>query len=334
LISGDYLVRFESRTLADIRALGGNDTEDERKFATVARLSEINLGLYRTFLQPWVRICANEGFAKWMRQFHPLRLQYEVFSHANPFMRPLLAYADNVRNNRQTVRQDNPFWQTQEQISQWIETSLDAYRDVRDQMYETLFHAVYGSPIVQAMVGLKASDAQVRKRPSEDAAHHMLVTRRIEELRGGIDEGGPREALLRALIYVRMPDGVVDERGFNFLRRLREEAGKGLSLAEFKELFREQFLMLLLDEDRAVAAIPDMLDRDPVTASRMAEQLHRMIDVVGLHTSLAKDRLEEVDDLIDVSKQRGHPKPTDQETREHPAARPAHGHASTRARHH
>ena len=37
LIGGDYLVRFEGRTLDDIRALGGNDEEDERAFATVAR---------------------------------------------------------------------------------------------------------------------------------------------------------------------------------------------------------------------------------------------------------------------------------------------------------
>ena len=54
-------------------------------------MSEINLGLYRTFVQPWVRAWANEGFAEWMRQLHPLRLQYEMFSHANPFMRPLLS---------------------------------------------------------------------------------------------------------------------------------------------------------------------------------------------------------------------------------------------------
>ena len=33
LIGGDYLVRFEARTLDDIRALGGNSEEDERKFA-------------------------------------------------------------------------------------------------------------------------------------------------------------------------------------------------------------------------------------------------------------------------------------------------------------
>ena len=184
-------------------------------------------------------------------------------------------------------------------------------------MYEALFHAVYGSPAVQAMVGLRASDAQVRQKPGEDAAYRALIARRTSELRDGIAKGGPREALLRALIYVRMPDGVVDERGFNFLRRLREEAGKGLSLAEFKKLFREQFFMLLLDEDRAVEAIPDMLARDPVVASRMAEDLHRMIDIVGLHTRLAKDRLEEIEDLIDVGKQRG-----DRETREHPTAGP------------
>ena len=68
---------------------------------------------------------------------------------------------------------------------------------------------------------------------------------------------------MRALLYIRMPEGVVDERGFNLLRRMREEAGRGLTLGEFKQLLREQFFMLLLDERRAVEAIPDMLARDP-----------------------------------------------------------------------
>src|SRR6185369_16598011 len=91
LIIGDYLVRFEARTLDDIRALGGNDEEDDRKFAAVARVSEINLGLYRTFGQPWVRLCANDGAAQLMRQLHPLRVQYEIFSRNNPFMSWLLS---------------------------------------------------------------------------------------------------------------------------------------------------------------------------------------------------------------------------------------------------
>jgi hypothetical protein len=332
-IAGDYLVRFEARTLADIRALGSNDEQDEREFASVARVSEINLGLYRTFLQPWVRSWANEGLATWMRELHPLRLQYEMFSHSNPFMRPVLAYVDEVRKNRQPVPQDNPFWQAQEQLSHWIETSLDAYRNVRDRMYETFFHAVYGSPLVQALVGLKASDADVRGRPGADAAHRALLAQRIGELRDGIGKGGPLEGLLRALIYVRMPDGLVDERGFNFLRCLREDAGRGLSLAEFKKLFREQFFMLLLDERRAVETIPDMLAKDPEAASRISDNLHKMINVVGLRTSLAKARLQEIDQLIEVGKQRSHPRPTDRETREHATVRPGREHAP-RSKHH
>ena len=73
--------------------------------------------------------------------------------------------------------------------------------------------------------------------------------------------------MIRALLYIRMPEGVVDERGFNLLRRMREETGKGLTLAEFKKLLREQFFMLLLDERRAVEAIPAMLAKDPELAS-------------------------------------------------------------------
>ena len=202
LIGGDYLVRFEARTLDDIRALGGNDEEDDRKFAAVARVSEINLGLYRTFVQPWVRSWANEGFAKWMRQFHPLRLQYEMFSHANPFMRPLLSSVEDVRENRQPVPKDNAFWQAQERVADWIETSLDAYRDVRDHTSEAWFHAIYGSPLVQAIVGLKASDASPRRRPGTDAAHLALVAQRINELKDRYRQGrAARGGAARAALH-------------------------------------------------------------------------------------------------------------------------------------
>jgi len=300
LIGGNYLVRFEARTLDDIRALGGNDEEDDRKFAAVARLSEINLGLYRTLMQPWVQCCANEGFAKWMRQCHPLRLQYQLLSHANPLMPQLQAWADGARSNRQPVSKDNVFWQVQEQFAEGMEAWLDAYRDIRDHASEAWFHAVYGSPLVQALLGLKTSRAIPRHRPGEEAAHRAFVAKRIEELIGQIADGGPREAAIRALLYVRMPEGVVDERGFNLLRRIRDEAGSGLALSAFKKLVREQFLMLVLDERRAVEAIPAMLERDPKLASRMADNLHRVVDAVGLQTKLANARLAEVESLFET----------------------------------
>ena len=105
---GDYVVRFEQRTLDDIRALGCNDLEDERKFAAVARLSEINLGLYRTFLQPWVRAVTTDQSAQLLRRLSSSRLQFELFSDQNPFMQPIAAAADLVRANRRPASADNP----------------------------------------------------------------------------------------------------------------------------------------------------------------------------------------------------------------------------------
>ena len=52
LALGNWVMRCEARTLDDIRALGGNDIADERRFATAARVSEINLALYRAFASP------------------------------------------------------------------------------------------------------------------------------------------------------------------------------------------------------------------------------------------------------------------------------------------
>jgi hypothetical protein len=295
LIIGDYLVRFEARTLDDIRAFGGNDEEDDRKFAAAARVSEINLGLYRTFVQPWVRLCTNEGAAQLMRQLHPLRMQYEIFSRNNPFMSPLLSASEQVRKNRTPVSKDNAFWQAQTLLSDWIEASFNAYRDVCEYASESLFHSVYGSPALQALVGLKASQGTPRQRPGKDAAHRALVARRIGELRQAITQGGPREAMIRALLYVRTPDGAVDERGFNLLRRMRKETGGDLTLSEFKMLLREQFLMLSLDERRAVEAIPAMLAKDRNLASQLALKLRRLIGVVGVHGAESTARLAEIE---------------------------------------
>lgn len=297
LFGGDYLVRFEARGLDHIKALCG-DSDDERKFAAVARVSEINLGLYRMFLQPWVRLWANDFAAEWMRFAHPARLQYEMFASANPFVKLFQLPEELTIGDRKKVAKENVYWQAQECVAHYIETSLDAYRDARDRMAETLFHAVYGSPVLQACVGLRGSEADTRQ-PGRDVAHLARVAERVAELRSRIADGGAREGLIRALIYIRMPDGKVDERGFNFLRRLRDEAGQGLNLADFKRVLREQFFMLLLDEHGAVAAIPEMLAREPELAADLQTTLRQLIDVVGTESAAAKRRLSEIDAMLE-----------------------------------
>ncbi len=214
-------------------------------------------------------------------------------------MRALDTAAGNARENRQPVSAANPLWHTQELFSSWTETWLNAYRDWRDQTCEATFQAVYGSPILQALVGLKASDEIPHRSLGKDPAHAVLVAKRIQELKRDIPDGGPREAAIRALLYVRGADGAIDERGFNFLRRMREDAGKGMSLAEFKRVVREQFLMLLVDERRAVQAIPAMLAKEPALADRMRATVRRIVETLGLRSDEAKARLAELEELIE-----------------------------------
>jgi len=94
LTTGEWIMRCEKRTLDDIRAMGGNSAEDERRFATAARVSEINLSLYRAFMQPMVKAIFTPQVAVAMKRFDTGRLQYEAFTDANPWMPGLAKAAD------------------------------------------------------------------------------------------------------------------------------------------------------------------------------------------------------------------------------------------------
>src|SRR5208337_4738337 len=107
-VTGDWIARFEARSLDDVRALGRNSPEDDRAFAAVARLSELNLSLYRTFLQPFVRALANQPTAGLAQTLNPPRLSYTIFADNNPWMKGLRPLAAGVSAARRPVATDNP----------------------------------------------------------------------------------------------------------------------------------------------------------------------------------------------------------------------------------
>ena len=138
LIGGNYLFQLEKRTLDDIRALGGNKPEDDQRFATAARVSEINLGLYRRFVSPAVRAVASRESAEFLRHAHPNRMRFELFSDKNPFMQPIGAWADMVRSDRHPAKPDNPFTALEQEASRWIVQGLDAWTTMRDTLHESI----------------------------------------------------------------------------------------------------------------------------------------------------------------------------------------------------
>ena len=259
LAVGQWVMRCEARTLDDIRAMGGNSLEDERRFETAKRVSEMNLDAYRKYMQPWVKSMVTPQMAELMRYWHPLRLQYEMFSSRNPLMKPVEDAAEKSRDDRKSVAKDNPFLAFQEKVSKQLVGALDQWRASQEALSEAMFLAIYGSPALQTAVGVDPQSAPSHRREM-DPKHRELLQARVSELRSKIVSGGLREAGIRALLYVGSARGMVDERSLEALRRLRQaDESVRLTLAEFKMLVREQFFMLLLDRETALAAIPKLL---------------------------------------------------------------------------
>jgi pimeloyl-ACP methyl ester carboxylesterase len=300
LVRGDHLFSLEMRALDHIRALGGNSAEDDFHFATVARLSEVNQGLYRTLASPAVRMMVTEESADFLRRVHPNRLRFHMFADANPLMAPIAASAQTVREDRRPVSADNPFLAYERMVSDWIEGSLEAWGKARDALTETLFLNIYASPLLQAMVGLGADQSMARRRIERDLAREATASQMAAHLARRIDAGGLVEAVVRALIYVRLPEGKVDERGFVALEQLADGLPPAMrvDLARFKEAMKEQFLTILFDEERAIAALPRLLPEDRREREQALGVIRRLLAARGALSEQASERLRRIESLF------------------------------------
>jgi pimeloyl-ACP methyl ester carboxylesterase len=304
--AGDWVMRCEARTLDDISAMGNNDEDDDRRFATVARLSEINLALYRTLMQPAVRAFATPASAAWLQTMHPLRTQYTLFSDANPWTAPLAALADRVRADRRAASDGNPFLAMQERMSDQIVQALDSWRDFNEKMAERTFTTMFGLPALQAAVGVDPASPRPACKAAKNPMHRRLLEMKIAELTARIPSGGLREAVIRALIYAGLSRQAIDERGFEVTRRLRRAHGD-MPLADFKALVREQFNMLLIDEDAALAAIPAMLPVDLETRREAFGLIRQILNARGKLSSDDAERLGEIGRLFGIDAKKGAP---------------------------
>ncbi len=305
LIAGAYIARFEPRTLDDIRDLGGNTAEDDRRFATVARVSEINKGLYTTFMRPLLRATITESLAEGLRLTNPARAQYYLFSHLNPWMSWVEQRAQEVRENRHPVEEGNPFLKAQAMVSNGVAQTLDAWRDQRDSAVERLFMGIYGSPLLQALVGLAPSGGHPQPSHIHDDAFEALVEKKRAEITARVAEGGVREALFRILVYVRHAGSGVDERTFQMLFRIRDEHASGKApLSQARTVLREQVFLMQLNETAAMEALPGLLptetDRKGVLAAA-----ERILTATGPLASEQRTRLRTVEDLLRVRQPNG-----------------------------
>ena len=293
-ITGDWIARFEARSLDDIRALGRNSPEDDRAFAAVARLSELNLSLYRAFVQPFVRAITSHRTADLASALDPLRLSYTIFGDKNPWMKGLKPLAADVAAARRPVAADNPFLLLQTKASEQITAALDAYRDARDPLEEKMFFGVYGSPLVQKLLGVNEDSIA---RPILDASPEKLAARqaRTKAYESMLGTGGLDEALTRAVLYVVGADGALDQRSALALNVARQKL-MHLSLAAFKATVRDQFFVLQFEPERAIEALADIV---PKTArTELLQQTRAIADAGGPLTKAEGDRLDRLSQAL------------------------------------
>ncbi|ACK51630.1 conserved hypothetical protein [Methylocella silvestris BL2] len=300
LVEGRYLLRFEPRTLSDIRALGGNDAEDDRRFETVARVSEVNKALYRKFLSPAVRALSNEKTAEFLRKSERNRLRFSAFSSKNPLMQPISALAETVRSHRAPVRADNPFLAGERAFSEAMTASLEAFGKARDTLTENIFLSVYGAPLVQAIVGLDPSEIRPRQGIAHDLAHEAATARLRASLVEGLGHGDLLDAGLRALVYVYRGQSAIDERAFAALIKLREsqQPGARRSMAQLKDALRRQALIVRMDEEGAVAAIPKLLPASASDRTVAVDAIRKIVLAEGDVSEETARRLSRIEALF------------------------------------
>jgi len=244
-------------------------------------------------MQPLVRALANQPTADLVQALNPLRLSYTMFS--NPWMKGVQTLAANVSAARQPVAADNRFLALQTRISEQISAGLDKYRDERDQIEEQMFFRFYGSPFVQALLGLNER-SEVRTLPGIPVEELAARQARSDTYAAKLQSGGFDEALSRAVLYVAAGERMIDQRCALALNVARKTL-MHLSLAEFKALLRDQSFVLQLERERAVEALAVMVPQAQARKD-LLKQVNAIVSAGDLPLATERDRLSRLAEVL------------------------------------
>lgn len=298
LVAGCCSIRFEPRKLADLDGLGEGHKGAQPSDA-VRRMTEINQSLYDAFVSPWVKAMSNETTAKLMQLTNPERVRRYLLSDLNPAMWTVGSLARMVRAQRRPAAHDNPLSQIERHVSDGVERTLDAYREGRDAWLERVLQLLSDSPWVAAAVGQYG-------RADPRHSLHAAVSLREELARlkaGGVEpqfeNGTAFDGWVRLLVWAGMENKAIDERPFNLIQRLGKEqpAGPKRTLVELKDAIRQQMFVLLLDEERAIAALPTLI-RDAKDRARALSAARTIAAAKGPLLAEQEARFQQIEQMF------------------------------------
>ena len=254
---GEYGIKYEEKNTDDILA-HDDGLEDEKAFLAVRKVSETTDIFYRAFVAPWIRLAITDGTAETLRQLHPLRVQRYMFSDLNPWMTPVKFWASRIKEKdlRRPAAENNLFSAWETFMSQSMVEGLNLYRDLRDAACESMFKAVYESPLMKMV-----SDFAGAVAPDNGPALEEMRRNDAARWRKNMTAGEFADAMVRIFLVVGFTDQVVRRKGYQTIGRVfaKSPRMRDLELDEIQQIVREQSRIVQTDADQAIATLPHLL---------------------------------------------------------------------------
>jgi len=279
---GGYTVQFEHRTMNDLRAANPEGRGEEQLFSTVAKFSQINTALYKSWMRPWVQAWCHRAAADVAVDLHPLRWQRQLFADGQPASAQIAVWADKVRAQRHRLAPDHPGRQWELALSNWIEATLDGYRDLRDQAVVQWTRWIFGP------MGLGAwlpPDPPQERLAADRAAAQLDAAR--EEVLQSIGEGGIAQAICRVVLAGMVSTGAFERRSLRIARLLAAlpsaEGAPPLGALVWRDLMREQARIVCVAPVEALNEVARMLPDEPSRERALAVAAAVMMIEPTLH---------------------------------------------------
>jgi len=271
----EYEVEFNEHRLEDIAAhFNRFKREDEKPFEAVVELSEFNQRAYELFAQPFVQSMSNEGSARMLREFHPLRFQRWAVSNLNPWLAWLPSAASAVKTDRARMDAGNPWRKVEKNGSDLISASLDYYRAMRDAGTEAAFFSIYAN-----LFSLYLGDRHVAREATAALPPDSRDQPFVKEALASIAEGGYTEAVARAACLLARKGEPLP------LARLALRHDVAQTYAEYlpdlpadqwRRIRGEQEIIVSYEPEQAVATLP-MLLADGTDHERLLTLLDKLL---------------------------------------------------------
>ena len=303
LIGGDYLMTFNRRSLDDVRAICQPNADDDRQLRRIRAPvgCQPRAPLQYNGAGPLVRMMSNDTSASLLRQMHPNRLRFAIFSDGNPVSGGRFRdWPMPCRQNRQPAASGNPWSTTRHHVADAIEGQLKIYGSAMVQPAKMRSSPFTATRFVQALAGIGIGREASAVLP-ESPAHHAAGAAHDREVLTRIAKGGVLAAAMRALVHVGNALDTADERSFAaYAEALKTSAdARALGAVKLRALLHDQQSILRLAPEAGLAAIPAMLDgTDAGQRANLARVVDEILRSSAPLTEAAETRLAEMVALI------------------------------------